>query len=352
MPVLLFLAAFSACPPEGCGPYGSCDTVADACECLPGYGGDECDTCAPTLYNYPACDVACSPASCQGRGSCDSSGRCDCECTVDGSCWVGSSCEHCGAHHFGTACDVYCDPSVSCNGKGTCSDAGGCECQSGLCGATCSECCAANTFNWPECDKTCRRDTTCSGHGDCLTSGECECDTGFAGVSCDSCAAMNRYYGYPTCTRCPSVPGGAEEWNGTACVALPSPTPAPASPAPMTPSPPYTMGPRLFVPTASPTTTGGSGTDWIWWVIMIAALAGLIVCAVAAWWKLRKHKREAATLAQRSPQPPLTLAQVVPTADVVTVEATETGTAGIPIMVAPSQPVSGSVVRMSSETDV
>eukprot|EP01065_Artemidia_motanka_P030444 TRINITY_DN36477_c0_g1_i1.p1 TRINITY_DN36477_c0_g1~~TRINITY_DN36477_c0_g1_i1.p1 ORF type:complete len:429 (+),score=84.16 TRINITY_DN36477_c0_g1_i1:51-1289(+) len=303
----LLSSAHAACPAAGCGSFGTCDTATDTCTCHSGYAGEACDACAPPFFNYPTCDVVCDTSTCLGRGTCNAQGKCECECSATGACWAGLNCEHCGAHHYGANCDVVCDPSVTCRGMGSCASSGSCSCTTGLCGADCSQCCAADTYNWPSCDVTCTDAATCSGHGSCQgPGGACACDVGFLPPTCGECAEADRYYGYPTCTRCPSTPGAPERWTGTECVALPSPTPAPFTPAPatsvpQTPSPPPGTTPQPPPATPQPPSSGDGGTDVAWWLIMLAVCIGVVSCAAAAWWKLRKLKAEAAA----SPQGPL-----------------------------------------------
>eukprot|EP01062_Namystynia_karyoxenos_P060139 TRINITY_DN51631_c0_g1_i1.p1 TRINITY_DN51631_c0_g1~~TRINITY_DN51631_c0_g1_i1.p1 ORF type:complete len:443 (+),score=60.05 TRINITY_DN51631_c0_g1_i1:77-1330(+) len=349
--------AAAACPASGCGSRGRCDSAANACVCDSGYTGDACDACAPPLYNYPACDVVCTSSSCQGHGFCDSAGRCECDCVNGGACWAGLNCELCSAHHYGADCATYCDPTISCRGRGQCDGAGACQCDSGLCGADCTECCAADTFNWPTCDVRCSNAETCSGHGRCLrSSGRCECDTGFAQPDCASCSESDRYYGYPECERCPSVPGALERWDGEKCVPLPSPTPAPGTPVPWTPrpaAPPPPPGGTSGGGAVTPAPGSSADADVAWWIIMIAVLAGLLVCAGGAYWRLKTLRKEAATAhpaEQAAELPPGTLTSAMPLASLSPQPAEDDAApalgvpvvaTGIPLSVAPAPDANG-----------
>ena len=174
------------------------------CECLPGYGGIDCEIECPSTKDSSGIPTT----ICSGHGTCGLSG---CECEMG---WVGLDCAYqcpttgsyvcnvektlsytnvnpstqqydtryctldalnqtsceCGSNYAGSQCEKTCPTSggIICSGHGTC-DSSGCQCDDGWAGYRCDTQCVLN----PAADNL-----ACSGHGSC-TINKCECDDGY-----------------------------------------------------------------------------------------------------------------------------------------------------------------------------
>ncbi len=74
--------------PGGCGS-GTCVSPF-VCVCDTGYGGANCDQCAPNYYNYPVCTFCLASTTCSGNGTCTATGTCNCNAGFSGvDCSVG-----------------------------------------------------------------------------------------------------------------------------------------------------------------------------------------------------------------------------------------------------------------------
>lgn len=198
------------------------------CECLPGYTGVDCGSCASGFVPNPlspteCIDDTCAPDPCNGNAT---------SCTVDGPSAFTCSCE---TGYDGDTCDL-CDEANgyfdngsgecvnpcefdSCNQNGDCEPTGPdtftCDCNTGYSGPNCSDCdtgYADNPLNPSECiDDPCLPDP-CNGHANsCTVNGPssytCNCENNYDGSTCNTCAVG--YENYPTCSAdvtAPSAP--------------------------------------------------------------------------------------------------------------------------------------------------
>ncbi|XP_037132642.1 laminin subunit alpha-3-like isoform X1 [Syngnathus acus] len=205
------------CQPCLCDGAGVAESVCGAggqCICLPNYGGEGCEQCAPGYYGYPECAACqCSPEGSYGSLCNPLSGQCVCLPGV-----VGQQCDHCASGRKFPSCSA----SISqCNPDGTERtepQTGFCRCRANTEGALCDECkalhwnlAADNVYGCEGC--RCEVKGTLSGVGDCeQRNGQCRCKPRVGGRTCDSChdgyflLQKKNYFG---CQGCECDVGGA-----------------------------------------------------------------------------------------------------------------------------------------------
>ncbi|CAB1329551.1 unnamed protein product [Coregonus sp. 'balchen'] len=108
-----------------CNPYGSykgtCDPASGQCSCKPGVGGQKCDRCDPSFWNFRGIVTenlsGCTPCNCDAVGSvrddCEQmSGLCSCKTGVKGM-----KCNVCpdGSKMGVSGCDTGADAPTSCD---------------------------------------------------------------------------------------------------------------------------------------------------------------------------------------------------------------------------------------------
>uniref|UniRef100_A0A4W5KW64 Agrin n=1 Tax=Hucho hucho TaxID=62062 RepID=A0A4W5KW64_9TELE len=131
-----------------CNPYGSykgtCDPGSGQCSCKPGVGGQKCDRCDPSFWNFRGIVTenlsGCTPCNCDAVGSvrddCEQmSGLCSCKTGVKGMkcnvCPDGSKMGMSGCADAPTSCD-----ELDCKFGSLCDEVNGqahCECPSPDC---------------------------------------------------------------------------------------------------------------------------------------------------------------------------------------------------------------------------
>uniref|UniRef100_A0A8C7JL72 Agrin n=1 Tax=Oncorhynchus kisutch TaxID=8019 RepID=A0A8C7JL72_ONCKI len=131
-----------------CNPYGSykgtCDPGSGQCSCKPGVGGQKCDRCDPSFWNFRGIVTenlsGCTPCNCDAVGSvrddCEQmSGLCSCKTGVKGMkcnvCPDGSKMGMSGCADAPTSCD-----ELDCKFGALCDEVNGqahCECPSPDC---------------------------------------------------------------------------------------------------------------------------------------------------------------------------------------------------------------------------
>uniref|UniRef100_A0A8C7W8Z3 Agrin n=1 Tax=Oncorhynchus mykiss TaxID=8022 RepID=A0A8C7W8Z3_ONCMY len=131
-----------------CNPYGSykgtCDPGSGQCSCKPGVGGQKCDRCDPSFWNFRGIVTenlsGCTPCNCDAVGSvrddCEQmSGLCSCKTGVKGMkcnvCPDGSQMGMSGCADAPTSCD-----ELDCKFGALCDEVNGqahCECPSPDC---------------------------------------------------------------------------------------------------------------------------------------------------------------------------------------------------------------------------
>ena len=206
-------------------------TSCDICPSL--YGGADCDTCAPSLMNFPVCEAACLVGrNCTNAVSVawEFPDSCRCNCAEQ---WTGSSCDTCPEKYTQQTCDScatgyvqfpdckQCTDSVNCNGnsvnvtddgtRSTCV----CTCANHWTGPSCAICpapysgaqcneCGVSRISYPTCEK-CTLDKDCSGRATAVTADFsqekclCTCRNQWSGANCSVCSDL---YDGPDCDRC------------------------------------------------------------------------------------------------------------------------------------------------------
>ncbi|XP_074042767.1 laminin subunit alpha [Leptinotarsa decemlineata] len=207
----------------------SCDVTADgeeiSCDCIEGYLGARCHSCAPGFYGRPeqAGDY-CKPCKCSGNINPDDPSSCD---TVTGDCLrclnntFGEACALCAPGYFGDAINMKDCQTCSCDKLGTdhCdSFTGKCVCKPNVIGERCDRC-EEEHFGFQtgqgcvpcDCGEA-SESNTC----DDIT-GQCKCMPGVTERSCDRCAGGYWNYTSEGCISC----GCKSEYSlGFGCNAL------------------------------------------------------------------------------------------------------------------------------------
>jgi usherin len=203
-----------------CDSIGSlstvCDTVAGACECKPGVGGNNCEECLDGYFGFS--DEGCQPCMCNERGStstlCDKeTGACVCRPNVERRV-----CDTCsgGYYNLSAGCvDCGCNTDGTVDGNATClQDSGQCPCKENVEGRTCGTCSSGFTAlsggNPAGCEAC-----NCSELGTDLSgsicdplSSQCECLPSATGHRCDSCVSGFRIT-QEGCVECDCNPNGS-----------------------------------------------------------------------------------------------------------------------------------------------
>lgn len=184
------------------------------CNCLPGYQGPNCDTCAENYFGNPlVANSTCEPCLCNNNidpnvdGSCDtSSGEC-LKCLFNTE---GFSCEKCKPGYYGDATtqscvECVCDPYGTDRSAGSCDrETGQCPCLPNVTGLRC-DACLAGYWNITSgegcsacgCDPEGSLGITCN-----QFDGQCDCQQERGGRDCSQCEDL--YWGKPKvqCTAC------------------------------------------------------------------------------------------------------------------------------------------------------
>ena len=206
-------------------------TSCDICPSL--YGGADCDTCAPSLMNFPVCEPSCELSrNCSANAVMlwEPPNICTCECTNH---WTGTQCETCDPKYENTTCNAcaeghinypechQCTVADSCNThasevmddgtRSTCI----CNCTNHWTGPSCAICpvpfggqncdeCGPARIGYPTCSQ-CTEEGDCSGHATSVTSDFrqekclCTCRNQWSGANCSVCPEL---YDGPDCDRC------------------------------------------------------------------------------------------------------------------------------------------------------
>ncbi|XP_068595796.1 laminin subunit beta-1a [Brachionichthys hirsutus] len=203
----------SGCRACDCDPLGSqssfCDQLTGQCSCVLGVSGRQCDRCVGGHWGFPAC----RPCSCNGHtDDCDAeTGRCiDCR---DHS--TGQNCERCLDGYYGDpvlGSADHCRPCMCPDGPsslrqfaGSCyrdsnSQQAVCVCMAGYKGARCDECSPGYYGNPEDANGLCQP-CQCNNNIDMLDPESCDAQTGGClrclyhseGATCQTCKLG--YYG-------------------------------------------------------------------------------------------------------------------------------------------------------------
>ncbi|KAK6627792.1 hypothetical protein RUM44_010271 [Polyplax serrata] len=215
----------------------SCEVSEDgehiSCNCLPGYYGGRCESCAAGYFGQPEIQgESCSKCNCSGNINEDDPSSCD---SVTGECLrclnntFGAACNLCAPGYYGDAVINKNCKSCDCIPCGTyhCeSYTGQCECHKNVVGERCDRC-ADDHFGFSQC----RGCYACNcGPASVYTScddetGQCKCQPGVTGRTCDACAPGFWNYSTDGCQSCGcnidySVGVGCNPVNGQ-CECLP-----------------------------------------------------------------------------------------------------------------------------------
>lgn len=179
-----------------------------SCDCLPGYYGARCQSCAAGYYGKPQeIDDFCRPCECSGNIDTNDIGSCD---SITGSCLqclhntYGQACNLCAPGFYGDAVELKDCQSCLCDtcGMTRCNSYNGtCECHPNVIGEKCDRC-ADNHYGFNSC--TGCRACDCgvaSFSSQCDDdTGKCRCAPGVTGRRCDRCIPGYWNYGPNGCT--------------------------------------------------------------------------------------------------------------------------------------------------------
>uniref|UniRef100_A0A8C9VML2 Laminin subunit alpha 3 n=1 Tax=Scleropages formosus TaxID=113540 RepID=A0A8C9VML2_SCLFO len=211
------LCASLPAPACRCGGLGvadpACDRRSGDCVCQPGFGGRQCDRCAPGYFSYPYCQgkgVRCTrlweEIHRQTDGSidrkmlscnCDSTGAMDQTCGPRGQCrchsnYAGLRCDQCAPGHYGFPSCVPCQCSPDGVYEVSCEPVSGrCLCRPGVIGRSCDRC-ALGGLIFPNCGASagpCNPVGSEISTGDPFT-GSCRCLANVEGRLCDRCKPL------------------------------------------------------------------------------------------------------------------------------------------------------------------
>lgn len=166
-----------------------------SCDCLPGYYGARCESCASGYYGNPETyGEYCKPCECSGNIDTNQVGSCDSrtgECLRCLNNTYGEACNLCAPGFFGDAIERKDCRNCLCKecGMEHCdSYTGQCFCRENVVGEQCDRC-ADNYYGYDTCDgcKACDCGIASeSSQCDDMT-GQCLCKPGVTGRRCDQC---------------------------------------------------------------------------------------------------------------------------------------------------------------------
>ncbi|KAK0176557.1 hypothetical protein PV328_000678 [Microctonus aethiopoides] len=205
-----------ACPlPIATNNFATGCEVNDAgnkisCDCLPGYYGAVCDSCAAGFYGDPTNEGDyCKPCECSGNIDTNEIGSCD---SITGECLhclnntYGEACNLCAPGFYGDAVERKDCRTCSCKqcGMEKCDSYNGiCQCKKNVVGEQCDRC-AINHFGFESCNGCQSCDCgLASEYSQCdENTGQCKCRPGVTGRKCDRCIAGFWNYDVDGCITC------------------------------------------------------------------------------------------------------------------------------------------------------
>ncbi|KAJ9580421.1 hypothetical protein L9F63_024397, partial [Diploptera punctata] len=192
----------------------SCDLTHDgsriSCECIPGYYGARCESCAAGYYGRPEVPGEyCHPCECSGNINPEDPGSCD---SVTGECLrclnntYGMACNLCAPGYYGDAIHLKDCQSCDCDKCGIreCdSHTGQCNCLDNVVGEKCDRC-QAEHYGFKSCQgcspcncQLASESTQCD-----ETTGQCRCRPGVTGLQCERCQPGFWDYTVSGCVSC------------------------------------------------------------------------------------------------------------------------------------------------------
>ncbi|CAK9798131.1 Laminin subunit alpha [Anthophora quadrimaculata] len=181
-----------------------------SCDCLPGYYGARCESCASGYYGNPETyGDYCKPCECSGNIDTNQIGSCDSrtgECLHCLNNTYGEACNYCAPGFFGDAIQRKDCRSCLCEecGMEQCdSYSGQCHCRENVIGERCDRC-ADDHYGYKTCDgcKACDCGLASDSSQCDETTGQCKCKPGVTGRRCDQCISGYWNYGPEGCTSC------------------------------------------------------------------------------------------------------------------------------------------------------
>ncbi|XP_012267208.2 laminin subunit alpha [Athalia rosae] len=181
-----------------------------SCDCLPGYYGGRCESCAAGYYGRPQDpNDFCKPCDCSGNIDTNDFNSCD---SITGSCLqclhntYGEACNLCAPGFYGDAVELKDCQSCLCDtcGMARCNSyTGTCECKENVIGEKCDRC-ADNHYGFKSCDGCKPCDCGLASYSSQCDdeTGQCRCATGVTGLNCDRCAAGYWNYTSEGCISC------------------------------------------------------------------------------------------------------------------------------------------------------
>ncbi|XP_026299731.1 laminin subunit alpha [Apis mellifera] len=181
-----------------------------SCDCLPGYYGARCESCASGYYGNPETyGEYCKPCECSGNIDTNQIGSCDSrtgECLRCLNNTYGEACNLCAPGFFGDAIERKDCRNCLCKecGMEHCdSYTGQCFCRENVIGEQCDRC-ADNYYDYDSCDgcKACDCGIASESSQCNDMTGQCLCKPGVTGRRCDQCISGYWNYGSDGCTSC------------------------------------------------------------------------------------------------------------------------------------------------------
>lgn len=179
-----------------------------SCDCLPGYYGARCESCAAGYYGNPEVyGDNCKPCKCSGNIDTNQIGACD---SITGQCLqclnntYGEACNLCAPGFFGDAIERKDCRSCACEecGMEHCDSYNGqCYCHENVIGEKCDSCMLDHYgFNSCEGCRSCDCDIASESSQCDEETGQCKCMPGATGRRCDQCIQGYWNYGSGGCT--------------------------------------------------------------------------------------------------------------------------------------------------------
>uniref|UniRef100_A0A8D8UVI4 Laminin subunit alpha n=1 Tax=Cacopsylla melanoneura TaxID=428564 RepID=A0A8D8UVI4_9HEMI len=193
---------------SGCDVSESGEEIS--CQCLEGYMGALCQSCAPGYYGRPQeKGDYCKPCQCSGNINRTDPGSCD---SVTGECTgclhnsAGDACQFCAPGYYGDAIDLKNCISCACSECGTkeCNhDTGTCTCKENVVGEKC-ESCAQDHYGFSSCQgcRLCECGLASESSQCDDSSGQCRCKPGVTGRTCNKCMPGFWNYTEDGCVSC------------------------------------------------------------------------------------------------------------------------------------------------------